>query len=103
MIFLQGKVDNFFKKKLKWFYKWGYENKDQKEFISLIKQLSIEGYRYGNYEKEKHTQFGYQINIFVHIPGKNEKKNKIFKCWTSYMIFPNEKLKLNTVIGGEEK
>ena len=70
IIFLQGKVNKFFEKKLKWFYKWGYTHKDQKEFITLIKNLAIEGYRKGNYEKEKHTKYGYQINIFVDIPEK---------------------------------
>ena len=101
LIMLEGKIDFFFKDKLDWYYSWGYTDADKEEFISIIIQLVKESFGKGNYEFEKHTKFGFQINVFIALPGKNKKLGKIYNTWSCYMIFPNGKLKLNTVIGGK--
>lgn len=101
LIILPGKIDFFFKDKIKWYYSWGYLNEDKEEFVEIVKRLTKESFSKGNYEVENHTKFGFKINIFIDLPGKNEKENKIYKTWTNFMIFPNGKLKINTLIGGK--
>lgn len=46
------------------------------------------------------TKYGFKINLNVHIPGCNEKKGKVYKITSNFMIFPNCKLKMNTPFGG---
>lgn len=67
----------------------------------MIKELVKESFVKGNYEIEKHTKYGVAINVFITIPGKNEKAGRFYDTWSCYTIFPNGKLKLNTVIGGK--
>lgn len=100
IILSQGKIDFFFKDKQSWFYSWGYKDADKDEFINLIKILSKQSYSYGNYEKEKHTKAGFQINIFITIPGKNEKLGNSYKIKSCYIIFPNKQLRCVTLVGG---
>ena len=96
------KIKSFFDNKSGWFHGWGYLDKDKDEFINTIKSLVLEQYRKGNYQKEKHTRFGYQINVPISIPGKNEKLGKFYNVKSAYMIFPNGKLRCITLIGGED-
>ena len=97
----EGKIESFFELKSDWFYSWGYKNSDKNEFIQILHDLVLKQYRYGNYEKEKHTRFGYQINVPISIPGKNEKLGKFYNLKSAYMVFPNGKLRLITVAGGK--
>ena len=98
----ERKIKSFFDEKSGWFYGWGYQKKDKEEFVKIVKSLTIEQFRKGNYECEKHTKYGYQINIFVAIPGKNEKARRIYDIKTSYIIFPNGKLRCVTLVGGKD-
>lgn len=100
-IFIEGKVQYFFFDKLNWYYSWGYKDEDKEDFIKMIKKLVKESFVKGNYEIEKHTKYGVAINVFITIPGKNEKLGKFYDAWSCYTIFPNCKLKLNTIIGGK--
>ena len=68
-----------------------------------IQQKTKEAYFYGNYIKQDLTKYGFKINLNIDIPGYNEKKGKIYKITSNYMIFPNLKLKMNTPIGGWQK
>lgn len=94
------KIAYFFNAKNDLFHSLGYKNSEKDKFMKIMKNLAIEAYRYGNYIKEKHTNFGYQINLKITIPGANEKKNSEYDVVTCYTIFPNGKLKLNTLVGG---
>lgn len=100
LIVKTDKIKNFFDKKLGWFHAWGYKNKDKQIFIETMKDLAKKAYRYGYYQKEKHKKYGFQINLFVSIPGANDKKGKFYDVKTSYIIFPNGKLRLITLVGG---
>lgn len=100
-IFIDGKVQYFFLDKLNWYYSLGYRDEDKEDFIKMIKELVKESFVKGNYEIEKHTKYGVAINVFITIPGKNEKFGRFYYTWSCYTIFPNGKLKLNTVIGGK--
>ena len=97
------KIKSFFDHKVKWFYSWGYLNKDKDNFINTIKMLVLDQYRKGNYEKEKHTKFGYQINILILIPGINEKNGKFYNVKSAYIVFPEGKLRCVTLVGGENE
>lgn len=98
-----NKINYFFKKKLKWYYSWGYKKIDREEFINNIFSLVKTSYRTGNYETEKHTKYGFQINIFFTIEGIRAKKGNYYNTWSSYIVYPNGKLRLITLIGGVSK
>lgn len=98
-----GKIDYFFKDKINWFYAWGYLDKDKNDFIEKVLNLSYQSYIDGKYEKIEHNQYGFKINIFIELPGINEKKEKFYKIKTCWTIFPNGTLKCNTLIGGRLK
>lgn len=97
---LEEKTQDFFDKKSDWYYSWGYNDKDKANFLKSFFELTKQEYRYGNYEQEKHTRYGFQINIFVTINGVNEKKNNEYIIKTCYIVFPNGKLRLITLVGG---
>lgn len=97
----EGKVNFFFNDKLKWYYSWGFKDSDKNEFIKYIFDLVKSSYRYGNYEVEKHTKYGFQINVFISIEGKENKRNHYYNTWSSYMVFPNGQIRLITLIGGK--
>lgn len=98
-----GKIKNFFKVKSGWYYSWGYVDKDKNDFINMFKELIIDAYRQGNYYEEKHTKAGYQINLTIKIPGKNEKLNKEYEVKSAFIIFPEGKLRCITLVGGWQK
>lgn len=89
-------------KKLEWFFSWGYHESDAEYFVNLIQSLVKVAYVKGNYEIEKHTKYGFAINVFISIPGKNEKHGRCYDVWSCYTVFPNGKLKLNTIVGGHQ-
>lgn len=98
LIIPEGKIDWLIKDKLNWINAMGYQNSDS--FVEVIKELIKESYCSGNYEIVSHNQYGIKINLFLSIPGKNEKLGKIYNCKSNFMIFPNGKLKCNTLLGG---
>lgn len=100
LIMLKGKIDYFFKDKLGWFYSCGYRDNERDEFVKIVENLVKDAYVNGNYEKVTENNYGFKINLFIDLPGKNEKANKIYKLKSCFMIFPDLKLKLNTLIGG---
>lgn len=95
-----GKINFFFKDKLGLFQSWGYKNSDKNDFIKMFKNLVVDAYRQGNYYEEKHTRAGYQINLTITIPGKNEKMKKEYEVKSAFIIFPEGKLRCITLIGG---
>ena len=48
----------------------------------MIKELVKESFVKGNYEIEKHTKYGVAINVFITIPGKNEKYGRFYDTWS---------------------
>ena len=100
LILSKNKINDFFDRKINWFYRWGYQNRDKEEFINTLKQKTIEEYRKGNYIKFKHSRYGFQIDINITIPGKNEKVNREYVIKTCYIVFPNGKLRCTTLVGG---
>ena len=102
LILDNAKKNYFFDSKLGWFHSWGYKNSDKNNFIEMIKNKIAEAFRYGNYTKEKLTRTGYQINISITIPGKNEKINKEYEIVSAFIIFPKGTLRCVTLVGGRE-
>lgn len=96
-----GKVNDFFDEKLKWFYSWGYLKSDKNDFIKAITEKTIKSYRQGRYEQEKHTKYGFQINITVEIDGVREKSGKTYSINTCYIVFPSGKIRCVTLVGGK--
>ena len=43
-------------------------------------------------------RFGVQISVFISIPGKNEKFGKFYNRESGFTIYPNGKIKNNTLI-----
>lgn len=100
LLLLEGKLSYFFENKRGWYESWGYKESDIDFFIDTIAQLVRRSYSLGKYEIEKHTKYGVSINVFIDLPGINEKRGRFYKTWSCFMVFPDGRLKLNTLIGG---
>ena len=100
---LDGKIEYFFRSKLDWFYAWGYKDEDKDDFVQMIIKLTAESFVRGDYEKVMHDKQGFRINVLVRIPGVNNHEGHYYDVKTCWMIFPNGKLKCNTLIGGRAK
>lgn len=103
LIIPDGKLLYLFKSKGDWINAMGYHEDDYDLFVDILLQKTKEAYFYGNYYKVSLNKYGFKINLKLDIPGANEKKGKVYKIETNYMIFPNKKLKMNTPIGGWQK
>ncbi len=98
IIMPEGKIDWIYKDKYKLINSWGYNEKDRRILTENIIYSSKIAYHSGNYQILRHTKSGINISLFIEIPGINEKLGHIYKRVSSYMIFPNGKLKNNTPI-----
>ena len=98
LIIPEGKVDWLINNKSKWIIAMGYD--DVNEFLNVLYNLTKEAFENGAYACVLHNKFGFKINVDINIPGKGEKSGKIYPLKTAYMIFPNGKLKNNTLLGG---
>ncbi len=93
-----GKISWLFLDKSDWIKSLGYEPNDS--FLEILYTKIKEAYFYGGYEIENHTNYGVKIKLKVCIEGKGIKTGKIYNLKSSFMVFPNGKLKCNTLIGG---
>lgn len=73
----------------------GYNESLFDYFVSTLLQKTKEFYICGKYEIVNHTNYGVKINIFIDIPGVNDKKDRVYKLKTCYMVFSNGKIKMN--------
>lgn len=96
----EPKLKDFFTRKLNWFYSWGYLKSNKQTFAEYFKQNIISSYRRGNYVMEKHTRYGFQINVFLTIPGINSKAGKYYFVKSAYIVYPSGRLKCVTLVGG---
>lgn len=55
------------------------------------------------YSIQTHTHFGVKIKLNIDLPGYKNKEEKSYKLTSSFMVFPNGKIKCNTLIGGWQK
>ena len=78
----------------------GYTSNDYLKVIETTKNLVQEEYIKGNYSFKAHDEMGYRIGFVLNFPGINEDIGKIYKIKTGWSVFPNGKLKCNTLIGG---
>lgn len=100
LIIPNGKIEWLFSDKSEWIKAMGY-NTDLK-FINILKPLIKQAYYCGQYEIINHSKYGTKINLLLDLPN-GQNKNKKYKIKSNFMIFPNGKLKCNTLIGGWQK
>lgn len=104
---LERRMDYLFDKKAEWLSAMGYNIQDKQEVFHLIESLSKESYCNGDYTNnppsEDKKKYGFRIRIRLQFPGKRDKANRIFPITSSYIVYPNGKLKNNTPIGGKSK
>ena len=97
-----GKIDWFYNDKAGLAKAWGYgNNKDQ--FKTNLEIATIEAYIKGKYIVHEHSRAGVNLTVFIEMPGINEKAGRFYKRITSYMVYPDGKLKNNTPIGDQWK
>ena len=101
LIIPNGKIDWLFKDKSNWIISMGYEPNNK--FITSLYEQIKQSYFYGKYAIQTHNNFGVKIRINIDLHGQNDKRNKIYNLISSFTIFPNGKLKCNTLIGGWQK
>lgn len=98
-----GKIDWMIKDKGHLLKQIGYKETEFYEAVSIIKKLVATEFIKGNYSVRAHDNMGFRIGLVINFPGKNEDIGKNYKLKTGWSIFPNGKLKYNTLIGGLEK
>ena len=103
LILTDGKVDWVFKDKGGLLKAWGYEFEDRDKFVENFITATRKAYSNGNYQILEHTNKGVNISIFIEMPGIKSKDGRYYKRVTSFMVFPNGKLKNNTPIAKEWK
>ena len=94
-----GKIDWLFKDKMKWLISMGYTESDKDLILKNLYKSCKQAYCQGKYKLKTHTKYGFMITLNIDFIGGN---NKIHKLNSSFMIFPNGKLKNNTLIGGDQ-
>lgn len=95
-------------KKFEWTFKdkghllneMGYREKEFNEAMEILQKIVKQAYASGSYNFRVHDEKGYRIGFVIDFPGKNEDAGKVYKLKTGWTIFPNGKLKNNTLIGG---
>ena len=102
LIVPDGKVWYLFNKKLQTVLSYmGYtENDNRDEILNLIYKQARESFSLGDYKIRTINRFGVIITLFYNLPGKNLYKDKIYRVSTGWTIFPNGKIKANTLVGG---
>ena len=98
IIMPEGKIDWVYRDKAGLVEAWGYYVNDRDILVENIINASKKAYAEGNYEIFEHTRMGVNISLFIEIPGIRNKLGHSYKRVSSYMIFPNGKLKNNTPI-----
>ena len=98
LVIPEGKEGWLFKDKDGWVKAMGY--KDNYKILNVLCEQIKQAYSNGNYKIIKHNHQGVKINLFLSINGDGEKSGHIYPVKSSFMIFPNGKLKCNTFIGG---
>ena len=101
LIIPEGKIGWLFKDKSEWISSMGYELDDK--FLNTLYQRIKQAYFYGNYFIQSHTNYGVKIKINFDLPGQGSKTGKVYKLTSSFTVFPNGKIKCNTLIGGWQK
>ena len=96
-----GKIDWLFTDKGEWVKSMGYELNNL--FIDILCKEIKQAYFYGKYIIQSHNNYGVKININVDLNGINDKNGKVYKLISSFTVFPNGKIKCNTLIGGWQK
>lgn len=101
LITTKGKVEYLFTKKFNEVIKpMGYSLDDKNEIIKLYEKLAKEAFSSGNYVIRTHNEFGVAITLYYQFPGKNEKIGRYYNIKSGWIIFPNGKIKANTIMGG---
>lgn len=98
LIIPEGKDAWLFFDKSDWIKSLGYEANN--DFLEVLYGKIKEAYFYGHYEIQNHTKYGVKIKLRIDIEGRGIKTGRIYHLKSSFMIFPNGKLKCNTLIGG---
>lgn len=101
LIITNGKIEWMIKAKIPTVLNaMGYKESDKDEILQLVYTLARKSYEDGDYEIRDHNKFGVAITLFYNFPGKNEDAGKTYRLKSGWMVFPNGKIKANTLIGG---
>jgi hypothetical protein len=100
LIIPEGKEGWLFKDKQDWIRSLGYDNND--EFLKVIYKLIKQAYCDGDYKIKNHDKHGVKIDLYLTLPGAGSKLGRSYPVKSAFMIFPNGKLKCNTILGGRQ-
>lgn len=96
----EGKIGDLFDRKGNLVRSRGYREEDSKELQTVITDLALRAYKEKKYKIYEHDKYGVKISLYISIPGKNEKHGRFYNRITGFTIFPNGKLKNNTMVSG---
>ncbi|MCM1195003.1 MAG: hypothetical protein NC332_03615 [Firmicutes bacterium] len=94
------KFNDFFTRKKGIFNGMGYTDADRGMFVNLFCRIIKECYVQGKYNVFKHNNCGFMINCLVDLPGFGIKDGRTYYFKSGWIIFPDGKLKANTIHAG---
>ena len=101
LIIPDGKIEWMIRDKGHLLKEMGYKESEFKEVAILLKNLIRKEFIKGNYFLRTHDKYGFKIGFLIYnFPGGNEDQGKFYKIKSGWTIFPNGKLKCNTLVGG---
>ena len=101
LIIPDGTIDWMIKDKGHTLKEMGYKEDEFEMVVAIIGNLVKKEFVKGNYFAKLHDKYGYKIGFIINdFPGKNEDQGKFYKIKSGWTIFPNGKLKCNTLVGG---
>ena len=100
LIIPEGKEEWLFKDKQDWIRSLGYDNND--DFLKVIYKLIKQAYCDGDYKVKNHDKHGVKIDLYLTLPGAGSKLGRSYPVKSAFKIFPNGKLKCNTILGGRQ-
>ena len=99
IIIPEGKIGWLFRDKPEWLNVWWYTAGN--EILQEIYRAVKEAYINGDYKVRSHSNYGFQVTLFVTINGANQKQGRKYNLKSGFTIFPHGQLKCNTLIGGK--
>ncbi len=100
LIVPRGKIEWFLQQKNQWKRLWGYEKEQMDELIENILLAVKRAYIRGDYVLSEHSKFGFKILLFISLQGAGKRAGETFGLKSSFTVFPDGRLRCNTLVGG---
>lgn len=104
ILLFEDKMDGVYEHKGQWVSEvLGYPVEDKEIFKNIFFNQVKKKYVRGEYKYKGHNKYGFKINIEWILSGGKNAAKKEFKIKSGFMIYPDGKLRIVTILGGKAK